>query len=147
MERGYGASPRGSQFVAFSCFLPEWVVQLQRTIGHYRASCLVVKLRRRTGGIGRADVGDTERSCPGVGGDLGNECRTVFAGEGVEVGGDAVADRGVDDEVRGEGDGWIGDASFCDGHGQVVADRAEACGQGIGLGLADVGFGVVLSHE
>src|SRR5699024_6733123 len=119
VECGYGASSGGDQFVAFGCVLPERVVQLQPAIGHYRASCLVVKLRWRKGGTWCADVGDTERSRLGVGGDLGDECRAVFAGEGVEVGGDAVADGGVDDEVRGEGDGWIGDVSFCDGDGQV----------------------------
>ena len=147
VECGYGASSGGDQFVAFGCVLPERVVQLQPTIGHYRATCLVVKLRRRTGGTGRADVGDTERSRPGVGGDLGDEGLAGFACEGVKVGSDAVTDGGVDDEVRGERDGWIGDASFCDGDGQVVADRAEACGEGVGLRLADVGFGVVLSHK
>lgn len=58
-----------------------------------------------------------------------------------------MADGGVDDEVRGKRDGWIGDASFCDDDGQVVADRPEARGEGVGFRLAEVGFGVVLSDE
>lgn len=101
----------------------------------------MVKLRRRTGVTRRANADDTERSRPGVGGDLSYEGLAGFAGENVEIGGDAVTDSGVDDEVRDERVSWIGDASFCDGDGQVVADRSEALSEGVSLRLADVGFG------
>src|SRR5699024_9787449 len=147
VEGGYRAPSGGDQFVALGCFFPERVVQLQLAIGHYRASCLVVKLRRCTDSTRCADIGDTERSRSGVGGDLDDECLALFAGEGVDVGGVAVADGCVDDEVPGERDGRIRDPSLCDCDRQVVTARAEACREGVGLRLAEVGLGVVLSDE